>query len=214
MPTISMARVSNRSAHAHRAPLARTAHPARPFCAIFLLVLAAWAGAGSVAAAPCWRPPVAAAIADPFRQPDCPWCPGNRGIEYATTSGDLVTSVAAGTVSFAGSIAGSRYVVVETANGWRITYGNLSDGHLRQGATVVAGMAIGAAAGAFHFGLRDGDTYIDPAPYLGEWRFPVRLVPSDGSSAAPSQQPTLRCGAAERGSRSARVVGREPNLRR
>ena len=51
--------------------------------------------AGAVHAAPCWRPPVAAPVADPFRKPPCAWCPGNRGIEYRTQEGAPVTAVAA-----------------------------------------------------------------------------------------------------------------------
>lgn len=206
--------ISRGAAHAPRARSARMSRRARSGCAMVALIVATLPGAVSVVAAPCWRPPVAAAVADPFRQPDCPWCPGNRGIEYATAPGDIVTSVAAGTVTFAGSIAGIRYVVVEIANRWRITYGNLSDSELRVGKTVVAGMAIGATAGAFHFGLRDGETYIDPAPYLGEWQFRVRLVPTDGSRASSGSPPTLRCETDERRPVARGVPGREPSLRR
>ena len=33
-------------------------------------------------------PPVAAPVVDPFREPPCAWCPGNRGIEYGPPAGD------------------------------------------------------------------------------------------------------------------------------
>jgi murein DD-endopeptidase MepM/ murein hydrolase activator NlpD len=186
----------------------------RPVYGVVALIVATLPGSVPVVAAPCWQPPVAAAVADPFRRPDCPWCPGNRGIEYATALGDRVLSVAAGTVSFAGSVAGVRYVVVDIANHWRITYGNLSDSELKVGETVVAGMVVGSAARAFHFGLRDGDTYIDPAPYLGDWQFRVRLVPADGSRATPGPPPTLRCDTGGQHPLAPRVLRREPSLRR
>src|SRR4051812_10589266 len=37
-----------------------------------------------------YRPPVVAAVADPFRPPPQPWLAGNRGIEYATVPGTVV----------------------------------------------------------------------------------------------------------------------------
>jgi murein DD-endopeptidase MepM/ murein hydrolase activator NlpD len=215
-----MSAVTRRTTHEPRRQLAGASSRARPpfaTVAIVAIVTAALTGPVPVVAAPCWQPPVAAAVADPFRQPDCPWCPGNRGVEYATTAGDPVTSVAAGTVTFAGSIVGIRYVVVEIANQWRITYGNLlhlSGSEIRVGAAVVAGMAIGAAAGPFHFGARDGDMYIDPAPYLGEWQFRVRLVPTNGARPAPAPPPTLRCGTDGSGGFARTVPERDSPLRR
>ena len=88
-------------------------------------------------AQPCWQPPIAAPVSDPFRAPVCQWCPGNRGIEYATRPGTTVRSVGAGTVSYAGTIAGTRYVVVRLANGWRVTYGDLASSDLRTGDVLV-----------------------------------------------------------------------------
>jgi murein DD-endopeptidase MepM/ murein hydrolase activator NlpD len=96
-------------------------------------------------------------------------------------------------VSFAGIVAGTVYVVVRHADGWRATYGNVDRTRVGAGDTVVAGSVVGLTAGSFHFGLRDGDRYIDPAPYLGTPRGVVRLVPDDGSPAAPAPPPQLRC---------------------
>lgn len=147
-----------------------------------------------VARQPCWRPPVQAPVIDGFREPACRWCPGNRGLEYGTTDGDRVTAVATGVVVFSGSVAGTRYVVVEIADGLRLTYGNLTGELPGRGAAVVAGAAIGSAAGHFHFGVRDGDRYIDPAPMIGELLGVPRLVPVDGTPRPPSPPPTLTCG--------------------
>lgn len=175
----------------------------RPIVLILLLVATA-APATGAHAAPCWPPPVAAAVIDPYREPPCRWCPGNRGITYGTDPGTPIRAVAAGHVTFSGEVAGTGYVVVELASGWRVTYGNLAERAVRQGATVVAGTLLGATAGEFHFGLRDraeaGDpdrdtAYLDPTPYLGEWKYRVRLIPLDDRPARPAPAPTLRCGA-------------------
>jgi hypothetical protein len=131
---------------------------------------------GAVVAAPCWPPPVVAPVTDPFREPECRWCPGNRGIEYGTA-------------------AGTTYVVVRHADGLRLTYGNLEPVEVAQGDVVARGTRLGVTAGRFHLGLRDGERYVDPAPFLGVERRVVRLVPVDGSAANPSPLPRLVCGA-------------------
>ncbi|MBI5089792.1 MAG: M23 family metallopeptidase [Actinobacteria bacterium] len=148
----------------------------------FLLALAF-----SVLGAPCWAPPVDAPIIDPYRAPTCTYCPGNRGIEYGPRPGQAVTAVAAGTVSFAGVVAGTRYVVIEHADGLRATYGRLATIAVARGASVTPGTRLGTTTDAFYFGLRRGvapaDQPVDPTPFLGVRRFPVRLVPIDGTPA-------------------------------
>ena len=82
----------------------------RPFRRVALIVPALWLSAAPMAvtgivtgivtgavtgAVPCWVPPVEAPVTDPFRAPRCEWCPGNRGIEYGPTAGQVVTAVAA-----------------------------------------------------------------------------------------------------------------------
>lgn len=148
-----------------------------------------------VSAATCWAPPVAAPVTDPFRLPPCRWCAGNRGIEYATTPGEPVRAVESGRVSFAGTVAGSRYVVVEHRDGRRATYGRLLVGHTDAGELVLRGQIVGRAGATFHFGLRDGDRYVDPGPSIGELVGRPRLVPADGGPAAPPPAPRLRCAA-------------------
>ena len=76
----------------------------------------------------CLPPPVAAPVVDPFREPACEWCPGNRGADVRRgRRARVVRAAAAGTVSFSGVVAGTRYVVVEhAAGGLRATYGGLA----------------------------------------------------------------------------------------
>jgi murein DD-endopeptidase MepM/ murein hydrolase activator NlpD len=156
-------------------------------------ILALTVGAPA-AAEPCWRPPVTGVVTDPFREPPCPYCAGNRGLEYRVGWRVAVRAVASGTVSWAGSIAGTRYVVVRHVDGWRATYGRLDAALLETGDVVRAGAAVGVASGRLFFGLRQGDRYIDPAPFLAELRGRPRLVPIDGRPARPAPPPRWLCG--------------------
>ena len=150
--------------------------------------------AGTATGGDCWLPPVQAPVVDPFRPPPCSWCAGNRGLEYGTRSGTGVRAVAAGVVTFSGTIAGARYVVVRHADGRRATYGGLAGSSLGVGDAVAARAVIGVTAGNLHFGLRDGDTYVDPAPFLGRLVGRPRLVPDDGTAARTARPPRPRCG--------------------
>ena len=145
-------------------------------------------------APPCWIPPVRAPVTDPFRAPRCEWCAGNRGIEYGPTPGQAVTAVAGGTVAFAGSVAGTRYVVVAHADGLRATYGRLRSIAVARGDAVRAGQRMGTTGSAFYFGLRRGDAPVDPTPFLGVERWPVRLVPTDGTPPIAPPAPRVVCG--------------------
>lgn len=145
-------------------------------------------------AAQCWLPPVAGTVTDPFREPPCRWCAGNRGIEYRVAAQTVVRAVAAGHVVYSGTVAGVGYVVVRHADGRRVTYGRLVERLVTRGDVVVARARIGRASGTFHFGLRDGDRYLDPAPLLGRLVGPTRLVPVDGSRPRPPGPPQVACG--------------------
>jgi murein DD-endopeptidase MepM/ murein hydrolase activator NlpD len=133
-------------------------------------------------AQPCWRPPVPdAEIVDPFRSPTCPWCAGNRGLEFRVDAPVGVGAVASGSVTFAGRVAGVAYVVVELPSGWRLTYGRLASIEVATGDVVLAGRRLGVTSEAFYFGLRIGDTYVDPSPFLGTVVGRPRLVPTDAT---------------------------------
>jgi len=168
----------------------------RAVLVVVVVVLGQVATGATTSAGSCWRPPVSAPVADPFREPLCRWCPGNRGIEYAASAGDPITAVSAGEVTFSGTVAGRTYVVVRHPDGKRATYGNLADRLYAQGDVIATGAVVGHAAGAFHFGLRDGERYVDPAPFIGHLAGVVRLVPLDGTAASPAGPPRLVCSAA------------------
>ena len=170
--------------------------PARGRLAAASLALAtvvAGASASTAAGTPCWFPPVVASVSDPFREPPCPWCAGNRGIEYRIAADTAVRAAASGRVVFAGTVVDVRYVVVQLSNGWRHTYGRLATATVELGDVVLANEVIGAASGTLFFGLRIGDDYADPAPYIGVTRSRPRLVPLDGTPARPAPPARLRC---------------------
>ena len=167
--------------------------PVVPRTGIVLAVILLLVPSGTVHAAPCWPPPVVAPVTDPFREPACAWCPGNRGIEYGTSPGASVRAVATGRVTFAGSVTGTVYVVVRHGDGRRVTYGNLDAARFDVDDLVVRGQVIGRAAGAFHFGLRVGDRYVDPGAHLGRYVRRPRLIPSDGTAGNPAPPPRLSC---------------------
>ncbi len=163
-------------------------------CLIVLLVAAVVTIPARASAEPCWSPAVVGRVVDPFRMPACRWCPGNRGIEYAVDGPTVVRSVAAGTVEFAGTVAGERYVVVRLANGWQLTYGRIVSSDVGMGQAVLAGSVVGLADRRFLFGLRIEGAYADPAPYLGTPAGRRRLLPTDGRPARPVPPAAPRCG--------------------
>lgn len=151
---------------------------------------------GALLLTSCLLAPVQAPVADPFREPACTWCPGNRGIEYDTTPGQRVVAAAPGAVTFAGLVAGVRYVVVRHADGMLATYGRLATSSVASGALVSSGDDIGTASERLHFGLRRDGRYVDPAPYLATpWRRPA-LLPLDGSPGRVARAGTCSAGLA------------------
>jgi murein DD-endopeptidase MepM/ murein hydrolase activator NlpD len=98
---------------------------------------------------------------------------GHRGVDLAAAAGQEVSAVAAGTVTFAGAVAGRGVVVVLHADGLRTTYEPV-DPAVPTGASVTAGGVLGVLAPApvhcavscLHLGLRDGDVYLDPLSRL------------------------------------------------
>ncbi|WP_432541271.1 murein hydrolase activator EnvC family protein [Kineococcus sp. SYSU DK002] len=98
---------------------------------------------------------------------------GHRGVDLAADPGRAVVAVAAGTVSFAGPVAGRGVVVVLHPDGTRTTYEPL-EAAVRPGEQVRAGEVLGALAAAprhcavpcLHLGLRAGETYLDPLARL------------------------------------------------
>jgi murein DD-endopeptidase MepM/ murein hydrolase activator NlpD len=124
-------------------------------------------------------PPVEAPIVDHFRPPACQWCAGNRGLEYGAGAGAGIHAAAPGVVSFSGTVAGVRYVVVDHGGGFRTTYGRLAGAAVSTGEGIATGHIVGQSGGTgLFFGLRHNDVYLDPELYfVGARPTRARLVP-------------------------------------
>lgn len=149
--------------------------------------------APGVASAGCLIPPVDAPITDPFRMPACTYCPGNRGIEYGPARGTAVVAAAGGEVTYVGTVAGVRWLVVRQTDGLLASYGRLDAVRVRRGEEVAAGAWLATTTDRFYFGLRDGETPVDPTPWLGRRRYPTRLVPTDDGPGRPAGPGRLVC---------------------
>ncbi len=112
--------------------------------------------------------PINLPVIDQFRPPSCKWCSGNRGIEYRTVPGSVVTAVADGIATFVGSVAGTNYVVIKTLktinkyNNLLVTHGRLRSISVNSGAVIAAGQTIGTAGDSLYIGVRVNGQYADP----------------------------------------------------
>ncbi len=165
-------------------------------CAAVLLVVHP---AGATAAAPGYLRPVRGPIIRHFEPPPTPYAAGHRGIDMAVPVGTPVVASNAGVVAFAGAIATELFVSIDHADGIRTTYSFLSVVSVRRGDVVARGQQIarsgpghaGATQPHLHFGMRVGDTYIDPEPYLidglrRDLSQAIRLAPEDDGSGEPA----------------------------
>jgi murein DD-endopeptidase MepM/ murein hydrolase activator NlpD len=162
-------------------------------------MIAALVALATLLAPTCWRPPVEARVAVPFRAPACTWCPGHRGIEYRVAPGTPVRAVTDGRVVFAGSVVGVTYLVIRVADGRRVTFGQLADLSARVGQQVHEGQVVGHSTARLFLGVRVGDHPVDPAPLLGRPRGRARLVPLDGNRSRPAGPVGRTCAAADPG---------------
>ncbi len=141
---------------------------------ILLALALTLASTASTASAISYVPPVDAPIIERFRPPACTWCPGNRGIDYATPPGAPVRASAGGVVTFSGSVAGDRFVVVAHADGLRTTYGYLATAIVAAGDRVVRSAsssvrpAVPSTSGSA--GATSTSTRSCCSPPSGSWR--------------------------------------------
>ncbi len=125
-----------------------------------------------------------------WEPPATPYGRGHRGVDLAALAGAPVRAVAAGTVSFAGRVAGKGVVSVELAGTGdpplRTTYEPVAVS-VEKGEEVAAGGVLGTVepsgshcAGCLHWGLLRGDVYLDPLSLLPPWLLdagPAVLLP-------------------------------------
>jgi hypothetical protein len=173
-------------------------HPLR----VFLAAVAATAvalPAAPVAAEPPddapWLLPVDGPVVRPFEEPASRYGPGHRGVDFGVPPGTVVRAANDGTVTFAGTVAGTRHVVVAHTGGLRTSYSFLARIDARAGQRMARGDVLGVTGGTgdghgptvFHLGLRLGESYLDPMQLFGppDLTKLVRLVPTDLPPAEP-----------------------------
>lgn len=130
-----------------------------------------------------YRPPVEGAVTRLFDPPEVRWGSGHRGVDLAASPGATVRSPGAGVVAFAGTVAGRGVVTVLHDDGRRSSLEPV-EADVTPGDRVAVGTALGRLQDrpdhdGVHWGVRDGDTYLDPLSLLTR-SSPVVLLPATG----------------------------------
>ncbi|PFG35961.1 peptidase M23-like protein [Flavimobilis soli] len=133
------------------------------------------------AAAGSWvRPVQPGGVVHGFDPPAQAWLAGHRGVDLTASVGDVVRSPADGVVTFAGPVAGRGVLVVTHDDGLRTSLEPV-DATVARGSRVSAGDPVATLstdpghctpAACLHWGVRAGETYVDPLALLGR----VRIV--------------------------------------
>jgi murein DD-endopeptidase MepM/ murein hydrolase activator NlpD len=148
---------------------------AASIAAVLVLSLAPPAGGAQIDEWPyTW--PVTAPVIDPFRAPASPYAAGNRGLEFNTTSGQVVVAAREGVVIFAGQVAGRTFITISHPDGVRTTYGFAAIIGVRRGEQVRKAQPIAVAGEVLHVSARIRDAYVDPAVLFGGAPGPAHLV--------------------------------------
>jgi murein DD-endopeptidase MepM/ murein hydrolase activator NlpD len=122
-------------------------------------------------------------VARPFQPPTHRYGPGHRGADLVAAPGSAVLAAGAGTVVFAGMVAGRGVVSVQHPDGIRTSYEPVAP-LATAGSAVARGAVLGTLrpghpgcrAACLHWGARrDRFTYVDPLLLLAPPR--VRLLP-------------------------------------
>lgn len=109
-----------------------------------------------------------------FDPPAVRWGAGHRGVDLGASVGQEVLSPGAGTVTFAGDVAGRGVVTVRHPDGLRSSLEPLVPA-VAPGDAVDAGEVVGSLSevpghctpsSCLHWGVRDGDAYVNPLRLL------------------------------------------------
>ena len=121
-------------------------------------------------------------VVEGFAPPASEWAAGHRGVDLLGTQEQAVRAAQDGTITFAGLLAG-RGVVVVSHGETRTTYQPVA-ATVEVGDVVLAGQKIGTLRTfgshcwprtCLHWGLLEGDTYLNPLTLVAAG--PVRLLP-------------------------------------
>ena len=167
----------------------------------FLVRRAAWLGlfvslfsglsVGTASAADgVWPLTPRPAVVRGFEPPPKPWLPGHRGVDLLGSVGQSVRAASAGTVVYAGPLAG-RGIVVISHGATRTTYEPVVPS-VHEGDQVLPGDPIATLSAApshcapqtcLHWGLLRDTTYLNPLSLLSST--PVRLLPTTNRDTPP-----------------------------
>jgi hypothetical protein len=147
-----------------------------------------------------WPLPGRPAIVRAFDPPDAPWGRGHRGVDLAAPAGSPVLAAGPGIVTYAAVLAGRGVIAVAHPGGLRTTYEPVS-ARVSPGQRVSTGDVLGILtaghpgcprSACLHWGLRKGETYLDPTILLATG--PIRLLPltDPPAPAAPRTLPAPR----------------------
>jgi murein DD-endopeptidase MepM/ murein hydrolase activator NlpD len=121
-----------------------------------------------------WTWPIEGRVVRGFIRPPSPFSAGHRGIDIAAAFGTPVHAPADGVVTFAGFVAGELFVTIEHGDGYRSTDSWLGLALVKKGQAVKRGDVVALSGRGdpkvseenLMFGVRIGDTYIDPLTVL------------------------------------------------
>lgn len=135
-----------------------------------------------------------------FDPPASRYGAGHRGVDLAGSPGQEIRAAGAGIVIYAGPLAGRGVVSIEHTDGLRTTYEPVP-ASVTAGVAVSIGQVIGTLAAGhpgcpvsacLHWGLKRGETYLDPLTLLRAG--PVRLLPryeAGGSGGGLDPHPSM-----------------------
>ncbi len=130
-----------------------------------------------------YRPPVDGAVTRLFDPPAVRWGSGHRGVDLAAQPGAEVRCPGAGVVAFAGPVAGRGVVTVLHDDGLRSSLepveADVTPGDRVGPGTVLGTLQDRPGHDGVHWGVRDGDAYLDPLSLLTRTS-PVVLLPPAG----------------------------------
>jgi murein DD-endopeptidase MepM/ murein hydrolase activator NlpD len=166
------------------------------------LIAATVAALVSVTIAPAtdWTWPLddsAPTVVQGFDPADEPWLPGHRGVDLMGAAGDVVRAAGAGTVSYAGLLAGVGVVTVSHGVA-RTTYQPVQPS-VAVGQRVEIGEPIGVLtitgshcrpSACLHWGLIQGADYLDPLRLVST-DAPPRLLPLGTEALRPADGRSL-----------------------
>ncbi|MEO6958168.1 MAG: M23 family metallopeptidase [Antricoccus sp.] len=136
------------------------------------------------AASSRWTWPLSAhSVSRVFAPPSARWGAGHRGVDLIGSAGETVFAAGAGTVTFAGRVAGRGVISIAHNTGLRTTYEPVT-ASVTVGMTVETGAPIGIletghagcpVPACVHWGLKREEMYLDPLSLFR--RRQIRLLP-------------------------------------